>query len=52
MCPQFLISSPSVSFMIFRLKHLIDHSQKCVWQEVDLRIIRHLGLVKVFGVST
>ena len=51
MSPQFLLSSLSLSSMIFKLKHLrnIDHSQKHVWQEVDLRITRHLGFVKVFG---
>ena len=52
MCRQFLISSLSLSLMIFGLKHLIEHSQKHFWQEVDLRITRHLGFVKVFGVST
>ena len=52
MCPQFPTSSLSLSFMILRLKDLIEHSQKHVWQEVDLRITRHLGFVKVLGVST
>ena len=52
MCPQFLLSSLSLSSMIFRLKDLIEHSQKHVWQEVHLKITRHLGFVKVFGVST
>ena len=38
LCSPFLISSLSLSFMIFRLNHLIDHSQKHVWQEVELKI--------------
>ena len=41
MSPQFLLSSLSLSSMMFRLKHLVDHSQKHVWQEVDLRTISH-----------